>query len=634
MTARKANSASRPTPDPSSLVLEGLQAHRAGRLDQARSLYSQALQAQGDHPDALNLLGALEFASGRTDAAIRLITRALKAHPAHFDAYLNLAEALEAAGRVTEAVDTCRKVLTLKPDFVDAYARLAQLQAHHGPADNALAYSRVALALDPDCVDALCAEGAAQRRLFRFERAQGPYRRALALEPANTKVLAALAALLDETDLHAEAAQLYRRALESAPQDLALWIGLGNALERSGDVEAALKHYERALELGPGSASALFCLACCHRDIGDFQRAEGVFRLLLATHPDHAPSLHALAGMKRLDRGRVQQHQLARLAADSAQPLRHRVQAGFALGNVLDQAGDPDAAFGRYTEANTLYRKWRTSVGEVFNRNELVASVDRVDQRLAAEHASDTGDWATVSELPVFVVGPPRSGTTLVEQICASHSQVVGAGELTAVQNIAAALAAHNQGLDRLANWDSGHARAQAEKHLAVLTNLGRGAARVVDKTPLNLMRLGVIGALFPRARVIRCHRDPRDIVVSNHTLYFGRGNLFSTDQRDCAFAVRQIERLGDCWRRESPLSILDVVYEDLVADLDTHVRQIVEFLGLDWEPACLEFQNTARRVMTPSSWQVRQPVYSTSVGRWRRYERHLAPMLATLAAP
>jgi hypothetical protein len=146
-------------------------------------------------------------------------------------------------------------------------------------------------------------------------------------------------------------------------------------------------------------------------------------------------------------------------------------------------------------------------------------------------------------------------------------------------------------------------------------------------------MRLGLIGALFPNARVIWCRRDPRDVVVSNHTMYFGQGNLYSTSQSDCAYFVRQIDRVGECWLRESNMKILPIVYEDLAADIESHARKMIDFLGLAWEPACLEYYKTDRLVDTPSTWQVRQPVYTSSIGRWRRYEKHLGPMLEALAA-
>ena len=196
------------------------------------------------------------------------------------------------------------------------------------------------------------------------------------------------------------------------------------------------------------------------------------------------------------------------------------------------------------------------------------------------------------------------------------------------------ALEIHNLGRKRIADWDAAFARAQAESHAAMLSQLASGARRVVDKLPLNLIRLHLIGALFPNARVIRCRRDPRDVVVSNHTLCVDHGNVWTTDLRNCALAFRLTERLGDVWARHSRLPILNVVYEDLVADPEAHARRIIDFLGLDWEPACLNFHETGRRVSTSSAWQVRQPVYNSSVGRWRRYEKHLGPMFEALAEP
>jgi tetratricopeptide (TPR) repeat protein len=619
--------------DPAPLIVAGLEAHRAGRLDEAEAFYAQALGVQPDHADALNLAGVLAFARGRTDVAIKLISRAVRAHPQHFDAYLNLAEALEKAGRQAEAIETCRKALVLKPDLADAHARLARLQADGGPIDLAMAHSRVALALDGDCVEALCAQGRVLRRLNRYAEADSAYRRALTQKPEDLNSLTGHAALLVDTDDPVGAADLYRRALTIAPEAAPLWAALGGVAERDGDVAAALEHFDRALAIDPRLIGAMFSRACCLRDTGDFSSAEEGFRRIVSAHPPYPPALLALARMKRLDGGPAEQKHLARLTGDPALSPRDRVQAGFALGELLEQAGDFDGAFRRFTDANTLYGKARAATGERFDRVELRTSVDLVGERLARDYARETAGWGVASEVPVFVVGLPRSGTTLIEQICASHSQVAGAGESRSIQIVAAAIATQNQGKDRLADWDGGHVRALSEKQVVELTRLGRGAERVIDKTPLNLMRLGLIGAMFPKARVIRCRRDGRDVAVSNHTMYFGQGNLYSTDQADCGYAVRQIERLGDYWQRESRLAILDVAYEDLVAELETQVRRIIDFLGLAWEPGCLAFQNTGRRVMTPSSWQVRQPIYSSSVGRWRRFERHLGPMLAALTA-
>ena len=603
-----------------------------GSIRQAR-FYARALAVAPSHADALNLSGALAFAAGRYDDAIRLIGRAIRAKPDHLDAHLNLAEAYEAGGRRADAIAICHKALGLTPDFAEAHARLALLVASDGDPVRGLAHARVALALDPDLVEALCGRGMASAAIRRFADAGAAYSLALALAPDYLRALTGLAALLRDTDFIPEAVALYRRALALKPGDAALMASLAGLIELDGGIDEARDLFAAALAIAPASAEIGFSYGRCLRDTGGFDAATSIFTGVIADNPKYAPAHLALVRMKALPDTPAQRKALARLTGDAALPPRHRVQAGFAHGELLDRAGEYDAAFARFAEANAIHARARHAAGERFDRAEFAARVDLIDRTLAREYAADAIGWGNPTELPVFVVGLARSGTTLVEQICASHSQVAGLGELHSIQRAARTLAAHNEGRERIGDWDTAFARAEANRHAAALATRAPGMLRAVDKNPYNLISLGLIGALFPRARVIRCHRDLRDIAVSHHTMFFGQGNSYSSDLGDCGFAVRAIDRVGGIWQRELPLDILDVVYEDLVANLAPQVRRIIDFLGLAWEPGCLDFHRTERHVATPSSWQVRQPVYLTSVGRWRRFEKHLAPMLAALSA-
>ncbi len=618
-------------PDVDTLVVTGLQAHQSGKLEEAAALYAEALRRKPDHPDALNLSGALAFSRGDTNAAIRLIGKAIRFLPTHADAHLNLAEAFGKAGRLAEAIATAEKVLTFAPHYPDVHARLAKLHSETGAAELALAFAKVALALGPPDLEVLCARGLAHTLLRQFNEADASYRQALELAPDDLRAIGGRAALMSKMLLPREAAALYRRAVELDPGNVDWLSKLAAATEFDGDIDGALALLERALKMSPNNLEVLFRQASCLRDLGDFEGAAERFRRVLSISPNYAPAVLALARISKLDAGPDLRKHLGRFAADPAQLAAIRVQAGFALGEILDRDGDTDAAFKRFAEANALHARDRIKRGERFDRAVLRDQADLIEARLAAEYARDTAGWGNPTTAPVFVVGLPRSGTTLVEQICASHSQVVGVGEIDAIQTIARDIAHANKDVERLADWDSADARRHADRHAEELATLGGEALRVVDKTPLNLLRLGLIGALFPNAHVIRCRRDLRDVVVSQYTMYFSEGNLFSTDQADCAYAAKQIERIGSLWQATSRLKILDVVYEDLVADLEANVRRIIDFLELPWEPTCLDFQNTKRHVDTPSSWQVRQPIYSTSVGRWRRFEKHLGPMLAVL---
>jgi tetratricopeptide (TPR) repeat protein len=618
--------------DADSLVVAALEAHRSGRFDEADALYKRALEADPDHVDALNLFGALAFEQGRVDESIRIIGRAVRLMPGHGQAWLNLAEAFETAGRAEEARDACQKALLAAPDFADAHARRARLLATAGKNELALSHARVAIALEPKSVEALFARGHALRAMNRLGEAETAFRSGLGIDPEHLRCIMGLASLLSDSERLDEAETFYRRAVDRRPNDALLLAALGDVIERGGDARAAVEIFDRAVSLNPRSAEIRFRRGCAFRDSGRFDLAQVEFREALVIRPDYALALQALVRMGALEDSPAARKHLARLAADGSNLPLYRVQAGFALGDLLDRAKEYDAAFGRFDEANALYVKSRRAAGEAFDRKELVDHVALIEGRLAAEFANGVRGWSVDTELPVFVVGLPRSGTTLVEQICAAHSKVVGAGELRAMQLAAQTIGSHNPGRDRIGDWDAQFARAEAERHAARLTGISAGAHRVVDKTPLNIMRLGFIAALFPKARIIRCRRDGRDVGVSNHTMYFGRGNLWSTDLSDCGFAIRQIEHLGDIWKATLDLPILEVCYEDLVADLEGHVRKIIDFLGLDWEEGCLRFYEMDRHVGTPSSWQVRQPIYSSSVGRWRRFESHLGPLIKALA--
>lgn len=236
-------------------------------------------------------------------------------------------------------------------------------------------------------------------------------------------------------------------------------------------------------------------------------------------------------------------------------------------------------------------------------------------------------DWGNSSELPVFIVGMPRSGTSLVEQIAASHSRVFGAGEIRDIGALAAETA------PAIAAKDRALIRQRADAHIERLRALGDDALRVTDKLPDNLFQLGVIATLFPGARVIFCRRDPRDLCLSCYFQKFAAGQLlFSYDLADCAKRLIETERLAAHWARVLPLRRHEIRYEDIIADLEGESRRFIDFLGLAWEPGCLDFHRTKRVVATASAWQVRQPLYDRSIGRWRNYRRHLKPLLDTLA--
>ena len=414
------------------------------------------------------------------------------------------------------------------------------------------------------------------------------------------------------------------------PQTLA---ALGILLRRAGDLPAAVNACRRAVQFAPGFAEGWIGLGNALRSLGQFGEAISSYRRALAIDPDAAEAHRGLA----LTGAAPAPAEVARLAAilrsaDAA--VSDRVSVGFALGRALSDQDRYDEAFACYAQANALFRQAEAAAGRRFDAETLRRQIAGIIETCTADVLRAPPEAAVSSELPVFIVGMPRSGTSLIEQIVASHSRVFGAGELAEVGRIAARL--RDGDAAEIPFRDPAEARRLAEAHLDRLRALagegGQERLRIVDKMPDNIFELGLIAALFPGARVILTRRDPRDTCLSCFFQRFGGSTqLFSYDLLDCGRRYLEQERLVAHWRQVLPLRMIEVEYETLVADLEAESRRLIEFLGLPWEAACLEFHRTDRAVLTASSWQVRQPLYTQSVGRWRAYRAHLGPLLQLL---
>lgn len=489
--------------------------------------------------------------------------------------------------------------MTSKLDAVSLCADGRQL-GKAGDAAGALALFEQATALAPHSAEAWFFTGVTLTQLKRDDEAVFALRRAHALAPAQIAVLGTLAytefrrndleaavplletlCRLRPADLDArmklgealsrlgrpaDAARVYRDGTAQAPTAGDLWMALAQAEDEAGDRGAALTAYERALEVRPGWAMPLAGLLA-------MQRAK-------------ADDAHIALAQKWLDAPTLDDDGVATL--------------GYALGKALDGRGDHAGAMAAWQRANTARRRATGSM----DRAELAARVDRI---LKSPIEPGTG---SDDPRPVFVVGMLRSGTTLVEQIIATHPHAAGCGELPTLPAIA------ERPRDPTVD---------AARYLEVAVRRGSpGARRLVDKLPLNFFNLGVAAQLFPNAHVVWCKRDPRDVALSNFSENTALQFPFATDLEDIALYQAAHDRLMRHWQAVLPLPILEIEYEAFVADIEPQARRLIEFLGLEWDPVCLEFHTRQRAVQTPSRWQVRQPVHTGSVGRWRAYREWL----------
>jgi tetratricopeptide (TPR) repeat protein len=609
------------------LIELGDHAGAAASLRQVTTLAPRSADALLSLGIALIRLNDLQAAADSLTAALKLDPDATGAAPVLTD----LARAQRAAGDATAAVLTARRAAAVDPALPDAQVELGFALLETRDVAEAAEVLRHATEMAPRSLTAQIALGMALTRGKRHADAAKVWRVALALKPDDPALLMDFGGTLGELERFDEALAIYRRVDELAPGHRDARYSIAHALMRIGDVFAAAEVCRRALETNNGWPGLWLLLANCETMQGHFDEAAEAYRRVLELEPGSADALHALATLGK----RADDH-AAKVAAqtmlnDESRPIRDRAAAGFTLGSVSDRQGDYQEAFAAHARANSLLRADRAERGFVFDRDNHHRLVDGLISGFGERAFAETAGSGEPSELPVFVVGMPRSGTTLVEQIAASHKLVFGGGERKDISAILAALGG-DPPPGRPVAWDWASARREAKAHVQRLLGLGGDAVRVINKMPLNVLLLGQIAMLFPRARVVVCRRDPRDMGLSCFFQYFREdGMMWTDDLADCGFFAREIDRLVAHWLKVLPIPILQIQYETLVENLETQSRRLIEFLGLEWDPACLSFHNTERIVRTASHWQVRQPLYASSVGRWRHYRRHLGPLLREL---
>ena len=613
---------------------EAVAHHKAGRLDEAEALYHKLLDSFPNHPRALYLLGLIETARGRPERGIELIGQALPALSKSPQANVDLGHALRLAGKREEAVESYRRAIALKPNYALAHSCLAGALNELGRFEAAITHCEAAIAAEPKFLPARINLAMGFRGAGRIPEAVQAWRDAIALEPNRAESYHQLARELIELKLSREALQCLDHATSLQPDNVAFHCARGEALIYMQNGVGAEAAFRQAVAVSPNSKSAWAGLGWALRMLGRFEEADACVNRVREIDPTDPLAIRHVPWSGKQLREPEEIEQLVSVLDGPETNAEGRISAGFALGRLLDEAGRFDEAFARYAAANAWVRQNWPPTGERFDAEHFARSVDMLIDGEKGQHVAEAAATGNMSELPVFIVGMPRSGTTLLEQICSSHSRIFGAGELEAIPLIVAKLA-REQGSDKSKADDESKAEARrraADAHLLYLHSIGQGAVRVVDKFPDNILLVGLIARLFPRARIIYCSRDPRDISLSCYFQRFAdKAQHFSYDLANCGRRCRQVERLATHWLKLLPLHMIEVNYEKLVEDLEGESRRVIEFLGLDWESACLEFHRTERTVATVSLWQVRQPLYKSSVERWRNYEKHLGPLVAAL---
>lgn len=572
----------------------GIILQEAGKLDESLVCLERAVALQPDDPLARNNIGNTLKRLGRLADARVQYEAALALQPDYAEALNNLGTLLGDLGEVDRGLEVIAAAIEANPRLPDAYVNAAGIELGRGAGAEALRWTEALLSFAPAHGDGLRAKAGVLVHLERFEDALPVAREAVSATGGSSEALNVLGETLKGLGRPDEALVAFAEAAGAGgfAQEKALVNGVVTLME-TGAVAQARQALDRALADYPRSAAAWMARSDVHRFV---------------------PGDPGIAAMEAL------------LAPGGVEAHADRTVLHFALGKAWLDAGDPPRAFA-HLEAGNLAR-----------RRGLVHDADATDRWLESAPTHFSRDWlerlagaGNPSQTPVFVVGMPRSGTSLVEQILASHPMVHGAGELSLLGDLVAAQGPFPSVADGL----TPDLAAQLGKaYVDRVTSLAPDKIRVVDKMPANFIMAGLISVILPQARIIHVTRDPVDTGLSIYTKLFAKPHPYAYDLVEIGRFHRAYQGLMAYWREALPADrFMEVAYEDVVSDLEGEARRLIAFIGLEWDEACLAFYKTRRTVRTASVNQVRQPLYASSVGRWKPYAAHLGPLLDALGA-
>ncbi len=658
---------------PETLLAVGSAAFRTGLLKQAIAYLHKAIAQAPEHPLVNARLGACLLAAGQLPKARPFIEKAAQLMPQSGGSLLNLAHLQLELKEHQAALDTLDRAAKLPDAEKDILNSLrAEVLVRLGNPEAAMRNLRANA--QSGAIQDIVALIRHLTTIGQHDEAWRSLREAIEQQPEHIDLLELAAELSQVKGRYGEADRYLGRALDMAPENAALWrrralltgrrlspevarnaankalelteskgghehaLSLSthaHVLSEEDQLEAAQAAYRQALELNPQCIPAMRGLGQLLMQLGHVDEATGLYEQLSQIAP--------IQGWSQLIHARVlpeDETALQRMETVARRPsLEGAVQSNllFTLASAWEKKGDYDKAWSLATEANNATRTHLNYRPEVHR-----ARIEREMARFSRAFMDSRKSWGIDSEVPVFVLGMPRSGTTLVEQILGSHSQVFGAGELSLVPELIQKLNAwesktgsrreYPECIDEMTADES---RKFASKHLEELKAYAPDALRIVDKLPHNFEHIGLIKLIFPNAKILHLKREPRDVAMSNYFVDYGAkfgGMGFAYDLSWIGEQLVDHQRLMQHWHQVFPGQILEVDYDALVEDVEGWAQRIISYLGLPWEDGVLSFQELDRAVKTASVWQVRQPVYKTSKAKWKRYESHLQPLELALA--
>lgn len=655
----------------STLLPKAIALHQAGNLEGAVQLYRAVLGSEPRNTEALRMLGILHLQRGEWNEGARMAQDYLQLHPNQPDVLNNLGYAQQNLDQDEQALLNYDEAIGLNPDHAGAWYNRGNLLCKMQRYDEAESSYRKALLIRPGHADSWVNLGNALKQMCRHEEALACYDRAIGLVPQHPMAYNNRGNALKELERHEEALASFSQAIRIDPHYADAYFNAGIVLEKMKQHEEALQAYRQAISLEPGHAQAWLNQGLVLIEIGrttsdptHYAAAMNCFDQAIAINPDYADAyghkgsllielgkmseaeaqldkaltlavdnplaLCALFSMKRAKQADPRLRQLEALYAKRATLSEdEQILVNFAMGKALEDTERYDEAFTAYAEGNRLHRSGHphdeaehvrsTAFTRDFFSEELFQQCAELDENQNAAHDE---------RVPVFIVGMPRSGTTLIEQVLASHPSLFGAGELRTLSLLARSVNLPPAGTP---GWDKQllELRKLGQTYLDNVWKLAPNARYITDKMPGNYMYLGLLHLMLPQAKIIHAMREPMDSCFSCYALRFRDGHEYCYDMESLGRHYLRYRQLMQHWHKVLPPGrILDLRYEDMVADLEGQARRLLEYVGLPWDPSCLSFYENKRAVSTASVTQVRKPIYTSSVARWKRFEKHLGPLM------
>ena len=652
------------------LLPQAFSLHKAGNIDEAENLYRAILEQDGGNPQVLGMLGMLRMQRGDWEDGVRLLNasleidpdqpdtlnnlgyaqhilgcyeealanldRAITLFPDHVSAYCNRGNTLQSLERYQEAVESYRKALNLRPNHADTCVNLGNALTRLERHDEALTSYIKALNLKPDDPGILNNLGLALVNLGRYEKALPYFNKAIAVQPDYADAYFNLAGALTELDHNEEALSNCDKVIVLQPDRAEAHLRRGQILRGLLRHEEARDSYRAALVLQPGLAEAHVGLGTLSMEAGDNAEATESLLKAIEADPECIAAFFNLATLNHYVQDSALLERLQSLYEKrAARPQEDRIALDFAMGRALEKMKRYDEAFSAYEEGNGLHyaaHPFDESSEDRLRDN----TISRYTRELFEECRALSGTLPPPADdrVPVFIVGMPRSGTTLIEQVLGSHPAVYGAGELRAIDEAAGKAFTAMQNSSGM-ETSLLRLREIGQDYMERVWHLAPDAHFITDKMPGNFRSLGLIHLMLPNAKIIHATRDAMDNCFSCYALKFNKGHNYSYDQGALGRYYLRYRRMMEHWHSVLPEGqILDLRYEDNVADLEGETRRLLAYLGLPWDPACLKFYENRRAVRTASLNQVRQPIYTSSVARWKHFEKHLGPLLEIVGKP